>query len=293
MLVCFDELPPQDHMADNSNNSPPWRNPNHATNDASQRAAESVARGDVLRQKLKSGRAIGTFLIELPTRGALSALALAGFDFVVIDTEHSAIDFSTLDTLIAAGNAAGITMLVRPWTTEPGFIGKVLDIGAHGVMAAHVDTAERAREVVAAARFSPQGTRGFSPLARYDALREPLQALNDATFVVVQIEGREGLARVSDIAAVPGIDALFVGPYDLALSMQVTPGSAQVFEAAQRIAQQVPSHVQLGIYLDDPAQSGAWAARGFRLQCLSFDGRMFANAARNVVDMALKSLPSK
>ena len=164
-------------------------------------------------------------------------MALAGFDFVVIDMEHSTVDFSRLEALIGAAHAAGLATLVRPWGEDVGLIGKVLDIGANGIMAPHVESPARARAIVEQARFAPLGNRGFSPLTKYDALGEPLRALGDATYVVAQIEGRQALANIAAIAAVPGIDAVFVGPYDLALSLGVPPGSPQVFAAAEELAQ--------------------------------------------------------
>jgi len=263
-----------------------WKNPLFVENEGARRISESLLRGEKLREKAAAGWALGTFLIELPTSSTLAALSLAGFDFVVLDMEHSSIDFSTLETLIVAGHAAGLTTLVRTWGEDTGLIGKVLDMGAHGIMAPHVDTAERAAEVVSQARFAPGGNRGFSPLAKFDALSEPLREMGRSSYVVVQIEGRDALDRVGEIAAVPGIDTVFVGPYDLALSLSLPPGGTEVYAAAERIARSIPENVCLGIYIDDPETCASWAARRFSLQCVSFDGRMFANGARAVADMA-------
>ena len=270
-----------------------WKNPLYVENGGSARLAESLLRGNTLRQKTAAGWALGSFLIELPTPATLTALAVAGFDFVVLDMEHSSVGFSALESLIVAGQAVGLTVLVRTWGEDTGLIGKVLDMGAHGIMAPHVGTPERARSIVEQARFKPLGNRGFSPLMKFDSLEAPLQMLGEATYVVVQIEGKEALARAADIAAVPGIDAIFVGPYDLALSLGVLPGSAEVHKAAERIAATVPAHLALGIYIDDPASCGEWAARRFALQCVSFDGRMLADGARRVAGMALNCVQEK
>jgi 2-keto-3-deoxy-L-rhamnonate aldolase RhmA len=160
-------------------------------------------------------------------------------------------------------------------------------------MAARVESAERARAVVEQARFAPLGNRGFSPLTKYDALSEPLRALDESTYVVVQIEGRRGLESIAEIAAVRGIDAVFVGPYDLALSLGVPPGSPQVFSAAGKLAKAVPAHVALGIYIDDPAKCGDWGAQRFALQCVSFDGRMLATGARAIAAQARQAMGRK
>lgn len=263
-----------------------WRNPLAVDNAGAERIAGSLTLGAELRRKVAAGCALGTFVLESPVPDTLRTMALAGFEFVVIDMEHSTIDFSRLEALIGAGQAAGLATLVRPWGEDVGLIGKVLDIGANGIMAPHVESPERARAIVEQARFAPLGRRGFSPLTKYDALPEPLRTLDDATYVVAQIEGRQALASIGAIAAVPGIDAVFVGPYDLALSLDVPPGSRQVFAAAEKLSQAVPKGVALGIYIDDPTKCGEWAVRHFALQCVSFDGRMLATAARSVVTQA-------
>jgi 2-keto-3-deoxy-L-rhamnonate aldolase RhmA len=261
-----------------------------ATGAGAQAVARSLQLGQVLREKVDSGWALGTFLIELPCATAVTAVALAGFDFVVLDMEHSAIDFTTLHTLITAGHAAGLACLVRPWGTDSGLIGKALDLGANGVLVPHVDTPERARAVVAEARYAPLGHRGYSPLTRFDALEKPLQALNQATYVVVQIEGAAALERASEIAAVPGLDAIFVGPYDLALSLGVPPGSEPVQAAARQVAAAVAAPLALGIYIDDPATCAAWAAQRFALQCVGFDGRMLSSGARLLAAQARRDV---
>jgi 2-keto-3-deoxy-L-rhamnonate aldolase RhmA len=269
-----------------------WKNPLFVENEGAGRIGESLLLGEKLRRKTAAGLALGTFLIELPTPSTVSALSLAGFDFVVLDLEHSSVGFTRLETLITASHAVGLPALVRTWGEDPGIIGKVLDMGAHGIMAPHIDTPECAEKIVEQARYAPRGERGFSPLTKFDSLREPLQSLDDATYVVVQIEGREALGRVPEISAVPGIDAIFVGPYDLALSLSVPPGSAAVFAAAEQISKSAPKNLSLGIYIDDPATSTDWAARGFSLQCVSFDGRMLANGARAVVASAKRRMSS-
>ena len=270
-----------------------WRNPLFVENACAERVAGFLTLGRELRRKTAAGWALGTFVIECPVPATLNAFALAGFDFVVLDMEHSTVDFSRLELLIAAGHASGLAMLVRPWGEDVGLIGKLLDMGANGIMAPHVDSPERARAIVEQARFAPQGNRGLCPLSKYDALSEPLRMLDDSTYVVIQIEGRKAIERIAEIAAVSGIDAVFVGPYDLAMSLGVVPGSAQVFAAAERMAETVPRGPTLGIYIDDPAKCGDWAARRFSLQVVSFDGRMLSNAARSVVMQAKAAMRDK
>jgi 2-keto-3-deoxy-L-rhamnonate aldolase RhmA len=271
----------------------PWRNPRFVANDGAARIGTALTLGRGLRARATAGFALGTFVIEMPVPATLTALSLAGFDFVVLDMEHSALDFSQLQLLIASAQSAGLATLVRPWGEDTGLVGKILDMGANGIMAPRVESPERARAIVEQARFAPLGNRGFSPLSALDALREPLLELGDSTYLVLQIEGRGGVERAAEIAAVPGIDAIFVGPYDLALSMGVAPGSPEVFQAAERLVDAVPRHVSLGIYVDDPQQCGSWAARRFAVQCVSFDGRMLSGGARAVAATARASMAAK
>jgi 2-keto-3-deoxy-L-rhamnonate aldolase RhmA len=270
-----------------------WRNPLRVENIGAEKISHSLVLGAELRRKAAAGWALGSFVIECPVPATLNALALAGFDFVVIDMEHSAIDFSRLEMLIAAGQSAGLATLVRPWGDGAGLIGKVLDMGANGIMAPRVESPDVARAIVDQARFPPRGSRGFSPLTKFDSLSEPLRELDEATYVVVQIEGRKAIDAVADIASIPGIDAVFVGPYDLALSMNMPPGSAQVFAAAEKLASVVPKSMALGIYIDDCTKCADWAARRFALQCVSFDGRMLAAGARSVATQARERITKK
>jgi 2-keto-3-deoxy-L-rhamnonate aldolase RhmA len=280
-------------MNEEDDTSTSWSNPLFVDGDRAARLAESQRYGDVLRRKVAAGWALGTFVLELPVPATLGAMALAGFDFVVLDMEHSAVDFARLENLIVAGHAAGLPVLARPRGHDDGLIGKILDLGANGIMVPRIETPEQARAVVQQSRFAPAGARGFSPLTRYDALERPLQALNDSTYVILQIEGRRGIERARDIASVPGIDAIFVGPYDLALSLGVAPGSPRVSTAAVKLAKSMPRGLQLGIYVDNPANCGDWAAKRFALQCVSFDGRMLSGAARSLVAAARKGIKRK
>jgi 2-keto-3-deoxy-L-rhamnonate aldolase RhmA len=277
-------------MSDKTDSARTWKNPLYAGNPGSESVSRSLLLGSDLREKVRGGWALGTFVIDVPDAATLTTVALAGFEFVVLDMEHSPLDFTRLEALLNAGRAASVPMLVRPWGQDTGLIGKILDMGAHGIMAPHVGSAERAREVVDEARFPPLGKRGFSPLSKFDAIEEPLKSLDESTYVVVQIEGREALDKVGEIAAVPGIDAIFVGPYDLALSLDVQPGNEKVYAAAERIAKAVPKDLGVGIYIDDPATAGDWVNRGFAMQCVSFDGRMLASGARAVVSSARDSV---
>jgi 2-keto-3-deoxy-L-rhamnonate aldolase RhmA len=256
------------------------------TGTASQRVLAGLHAGHRLRAAYAGGVVVGTFLIELPTQRAVRALALAGFDFVVLDLEHSPFGLDGLPALVAEAQAVGIPAIVRTPGADPSTIGKILDLGVAGIMVPRVANARQATQVADAARYSPVGSRGLSPLISYQSSPVPQHELGQAPVVIVQLESREALDEVKAIVKVDGLDAVFVGPYDLsqALGRPGDVNSADVIEAAQAIASAASGGpTMLGVYVDNPAWSGAWAQRGFRLQCVGFDGRMLLSAASSVV----------
>lgn len=262
--------------------------PNHANGlDPAQRIHQALSAGARLRERYRTGVVYGAFVIELPTAGALRSLAFAGYDFVVLDLEHSSYDVERLAQLATEAQLLGIPALARVWAHDAGLIGKVLDAGANGIMAAHVETPQQAAAIVSAARYAPVGDRGLAPLVSYAAAPVSQARLGDDVLVLLQIEGAEGLANCADIAAVPGADGVFVGVYDLSQSLG-RPGDVEayeVIEAAEQVARDA-KHVMLGIYVDDPARSAAWTKRGFRLQCISFDARLLMDGARAAMSLA-------
>jgi 2-keto-3-deoxy-L-rhamnonate aldolase RhmA len=250
--------------------------------EARARLQEAQALGDELRRRYADGLVRGTFVIELPTTRAVRALALAGFDFVVLDLEHSPFDVGSLGALITEAQLCGIAALVRPPAFEHALVGKLLDLGANGLLIPHVDTVEDARAVVAAARYPPVGGRGACPLTGTAVYDVPNGKLDTAALVMLQIESREAVDDVAGIAAVPGVDGVFIGPYDLSHALGV-PGDVNgddVIGAADDVAAAAPPGVLLGVYVDAAAESQPWARRGYRFQCIEFDGRMLLEQAR-------------
>jgi 2-keto-3-deoxy-L-rhamnonate aldolase RhmA len=191
---------------------------------------------------LGPGLRIGTF-IKTASPQVVEILGLTNLDFAVVDAEHAPYDRNLLDLMLLAGRAASIPLLVRIPDIAPATILQVLDIGAAGVLVPHVDSEQQAKDVVARARYRG-GVRGFSGSPRFAGygamgMKAALDA-GDSTCVLAQIESREGLEAAEAIAAVPGIDALFIGRADLALAMgfedirhpDVTAATTRIIKAA-------------------------------------------------------------
>lgn len=158
---------------------------------------------------------------------ALSAEALArnGFDWVLVDMQHGCMDYETALAMIRAIDLTPAIPIVRvPWN-DPGIIGRVLDAGALGVVIPMIQTAEDARRAVEACLYPPAGRRSFGPVrvGMRDGPRYFAEA-NGRVAVIPMIETAEALASVEEIASVPGVDALFVGPFDLSVALGLPPG---------------------------------------------------------------------
>jgi 4-hydroxy-2-oxoheptanedioate aldolase len=167
-----------------------------------------------LREKLeRGGPAIGLWA-SIPSALTAEAAALAGPDYVVADQQHGALEPATLMAMLQAITGGGSVPLVRVAANDPFAIGQALDLGAAGVIVPLVSSGEEAARAVAACRYQPEGIRSFGAL-RAGAGERPL--------CLVMIETREGLERAEEIARMPGLDGIYVGPSDLALSLGLQP----------------------------------------------------------------------
>lgn len=165
-----------------------------------------------LRAKLRDDPpAIGLWA-SIPSSLTAEAAALAGPDYVVIDQQHGAVDATTTTAMLQAISGAGVPALVRVARNEAWTIGNVLDLGAAGVIVPMVESGEQAARAVAACRYAPAGIRSFGALR---AGGDPL--------CLVMIETATGVEHADEIAATPGLDGIYVGPSDLALTLGLQP----------------------------------------------------------------------
>ncbi|WP_447985994.1 HpcH/HpaI aldolase family protein [Nitrospira sp. Nam74] len=183
-------------------------------------AAGSLKRAIRNRQPL-----LGLFC-STPSPIAVELIAHAGFDFAVIDTEHSLLNPETLEHMVRAAHAASLSVLVRVEGVSPAAIGRVLDAGASGILVPRVRGVGETRTVVRAALYAPQGERGLNAgrSASFGAtsLTKYVERANDETVVGVMIEDQEGLANVDEVLAVSGLDFVMEGAADLSQSLGVS-----------------------------------------------------------------------
>lgn len=150
------------------------------------------------------------------------AIGCAGYDFVVLDMEHAPNDVPAMLSLLQAVAGTPTAPLVRlPWN-DTVVVKQILDIGANAIMFPFVQTADEARRAVAATRYPPDGVRGVAGMSRatrFGGVEGYFGKVVDELCVVVQLETVEAVSRIDEIAAVPGIDSIFIGPSDLSASM--------------------------------------------------------------------------
>ena len=196
-------------------------------------------RANSLRRRLVRGDASFGPNLQIPSTELVEIIGLAGFDFVMLDGEHGAA-FSRLPELLLACDAAGLTSLVRVPSHERSVVLPPLELGAGGLQVPFVNTAAQARALVREAKYPPLGERGVSIITRaarfgfVDGKRYRRDA-NRETLLCVQIETREAAENAAEIAAVPGVDLIFIGPADLAQSYghaadTITPPTIRVVE---------------------------------------------------------------
>jgi 4-hydroxy-2-oxoheptanedioate aldolase len=224
--------------------------------------------------------------VKIPAPESVELLALAGFDFVVIDAEHAAIDVRTTATMIAVARGCGVAPFVRVAGTAPRDVQVPLDAGAAGLFVPHVEDTAGARDAVRATRFPPLGRRGASNSGRagrwgLGELGDYLRSGNDAVRLVVQAESAAALAAIADIGAVAGIDAVFIGPTDLAVSSGLDDrGVGDLVAAAER---RCADHgIVLGTTAADDA-SDLLQRRGYAFVVLGADTTMLHRGAHAAV----------
>jgi 4-hydroxy-2-oxoheptanedioate aldolase len=241
-------------------------------------------RANHVKRRLAAGEpSIGTWL-ALPSPEAAEYVATLGFDWLVADTEHNAIDIRTLSQMFGAIAPGGIAPMVRiPWNT-PENIKRVLDAGAWGIVVPMVNSKEEAERAVEATRFPPRGARsvggGMTALRFGTTGAEYLRHADEEILLVLQIEHIRAVERCDEILAVPGVDACFIGPNDMAASMGIGLGvplesdHPRMIEAIAHVRETaVRCGVAPGIHCSDSNGVNQRIAEGFQFLALASELR--------------------
>ena len=248
-----------------------------------------------LRKRVLAGEVLAGTFCNLGSPITTEIAGSAGFDWLLLDLEHGAGDQSELMHQLQAADAADTPAIVRIAWNEPWRFKRVLDGGAAGVMVPWVSTAEEAAAAAESMRYFPDGIRGAATLIRANGFSrrrdEYLAAANDNLLTVVQIETRQAVDNAAAIAAVEGVDVLFVGPFDLSIGLgirgqfdhpQFTEALEQVVAGARAAGKAA------GILLQRTDQVAATVERGFTFIALGSDGGLVANG---MADLAASFTP--
>ena len=187
-----------------------------------------------LRERLQRDEALLGLFTMFSEPALVEMAGHAGYDFVILDTEHGPAGMEEIHHCLRAGAAVGVDCLVRVPQGAAGDIQRVLDAGAAGIVAPHIRSADDARALVSSCRLPPLGQRGTAFTARSGSygFEEPsrIRSAAEQVLVVAQIEDEEALESLDSIAAADGLDCLFVGPADLAASLRLEPHTLQLLD---------------------------------------------------------------
>lgn len=242
---------------------------------------------DTIRDRLRNGETLVGTMVTMASTDVVEIMIDAGFDWLFLDGEHGPLETADLrQLLVAAGDRVGCLIRIPASSETP--IKKALDLGAAGIIAPQVNTAEAARQVVAWCRYPPEGSRGIG-LARAhgfgNRFHDYVTTANERLAVVVQIEHRDAVANLESIVAVPGIDCLLLGPYDLSASFGCTgqldhPDVRAAIDHVETVCRE--NAMPLGSFGLTAEAVQPCIDRGGQLVCVGVDTVMLSAAARSL-----------
>lgn len=251
-------------------------------------------RSNPVKQKLREGKpTFGTWL-SLGNLHAARVLARSGWDWLTLDMEHSAFDWSHAAVIFAAVADAGCVPLVRVPEGDHYCIKRALDAGAWGIVVPMVDTVEQARTAIAAAKYPPLGNRsvggGMHSLNFAAPAGEYYERANDEVLVVLQTESPRGVENAEEIYRLPGCDAVFIGPVDLRFNMRTPDGRKPTDEEHEALVQRVieagrRTGTPTGIHTMDPQDALRRAGQG--MQFLAVGSDLWMLGAKNEESLAV------
>jgi 4-hydroxy-2-oxoheptanedioate aldolase len=250
-----------------------------------------AARAQTIRHRLASGEYVFGPFLKIPASVPIELIGHAGFDFCVVDLEHSPFTFERAEELVRVAEGAGVASIIRTFDGHPSTLVRALDTGCEGILVPNLNSRMEAEMVVRGARYHPLGERWMDPYARSARFgmvpKESYFAqANSQTLVGVQIEGLKGVQNLDDIVETEGTDLIFIGPYDLSQSLGVPGqiGAPMVQAKVKEIVAAVRSRGKaVGIYADNVQDARRWRDLGVQFVAVSVDVRIFLNACQEIV----------
>jgi len=247
-------------------------------------------KANILKKALAEGKTVFGPFCKILDPAVVELAALAGFDFVIIDMEHGPYSIETVQQMVRAAEARGITPVVRVTENSETSILRVLDIGARSVQVPQISTAEDAAKVVSSSLFYPKGERGMCRYVRagdYTAVdkAEHFGTTNESILTIIHIEGVKGLENLPAILRCEGIDVIFLGPYDLSQSCGV-PGQVHHEKVVKRMEEAVAlarkSGKVVGTFVETVEDAKKWEKIGVQYISYAVDTGIILNAFKNI-----------
>lgn len=244
-------------------------------------------RTNPVKEKLLAGQpAFGAFGWEFLVPGLPQIVKAAGAEFLMIDMEHAGTSYETLKQQVALCRGIDLVPMVRPPANQYHYISRALDLGAMGIMAPMVGSAEEAKHIVSCTRYPPDGRRGAAfgfAADDYEGgpVTEKIKIANARTLVICLIETEDGVRNVDEIAAVPGVDVLWVGHFDLTnfLGIPAQFDHPRYTDAIDRVVAAARKHNKvLGFMSADDQWSRTYWDKGFRLFAYGVDSMLLQGA---------------
>ncbi|MEI7742643.1 MAG: aldolase/citrate lyase family protein [Chloroflexota bacterium] len=250
-----------------------------------------------LRTRVLAGEAAFGLILDFGSIAAAEIVARAGFDWVIVDLEHGMATETEVLGQLAAIQATDCAALVRVISGERMRVGRVLDLGADGLMIPRLETVAEVAETVSWMRYPPAGIRGIAAITRgagYATVGHPdIHRINERILGVFQVESPVAVAAADELAAIDGVDVLFVGPADLSHAMGI-PGQfahPEFVAALDRVAAAAAAHGKVaGILLSGTAEVAAYLARGYRFLGIGSDVSLVAGGSRTLIADARRTV---
>lgn len=243
------------------------------------------------KQALKEEKPLWGLWLGLPDSTCAEIVAGSGFDWLLIDSEHAPFELDSTMRHLQAIAPYGVPAIVRPEEGRTALLKRLLDIGAQTVLVPMCDTAEQARELVKAVKYPPQGVRGLgSSLARaanWNRIPGYLQKANDEICLIVQAETVTAMENLQEIAAVEGVDAVFIGPSDLSASMGHigNPDHPEVVAAIENGLKIINDAGKAGgLLCINPAKAHNYVEKGAKFVGIGVDTLLLSNAAKQLAE---------
>ena len=245
-----------------------------------------------LKRTLEEGKNVFGPFMKFTDPAAVEIMGFAGFDFVIIDAEHGPISMQSAQNMIRAAETANITPIIRVSSNDEALILRALDIGAQGIEIPQINSKSQAIKAVKSVKYSPQGERGvcrYVRAANYSSMDKfkYFKSANEETMIIAHIEGVEGINNLDEILSVPGIDVIFIGPYDLSQSLGI-PGEVNNPLVTEKMKEVVlkckQNKIAVGTFADDIKTAKFWVSLGVQYMAFSVDVGILYDISKTIVN---------